>query len=202
MGHLQAFNVQEMINKFNIQGYIETGTGIGDSLSYALKFSFKKLYSIEYDTKLYNKAIKKFIDPRLKIINNFSKHALPEIFSEINENDPYLFFLDAHFPEADFGIASNRYQISLDKYGSDALPLETELNIIDIMRPLHQDVILIDDVWIYEEGPFEMGNWSERNKLNTGNMTFVSEILENTHNILKIYKQQGYLILTPKESKK
>ena len=46
MGHLQAFNVQEMINKFNIQGYIETGTGIGDSLSYALKFSFKKLYSI------------------------------------------------------------------------------------------------------------------------------------------------------------
>lgn len=198
MGHLQAFDTQSLINNYNLHGYIETGTGIGDSLSYALTLPFKKLYSIEYDPRLYKGALEKFIDPRLKIINNLSKHALPTILSEINKDDPYLFFLDAHFPEADFGTAPNRYQASFKKYGSDALPLETELNIIDIMRPLYQDIILIDDVWIYEEGPFETGNWKEREKMSIGTMDFVSEIFKDQYVISKIYKQQGYLILTPR----
>lgn len=197
MGHIQAFNLQEYIETYNIRGYIETGTGIGDSLSHALNFPFKKIFSIEYDTKLFNKASDLFKDPRLKIINDFSEKALPKILAEIDKHDTYLFFLDAHFPEADFGIDPDRYEKSLDKYGATALPLEDELRIIHKMRPLHKDVIIIDDVWIYEKGPFETGNWKERDKLNIGNMEFVKEIFKDSYDIAKIYKQQGYLILTP-----
>ena len=200
MGHVQAFDIQELINSFDIQGYIETGTGIGDSLSHALKFPFKKIYSIEYDTELFNKAISSFIDPRLEIINDLSKNALPKILSEIDNDDIFLFFLDAHFPGADFGKAPDRYQKSLKKYGEAALPLEDELKIIHEMRPLHKDILIIDDVWIYEKGPFEGGNWKERDKLSIGDMGFVAGIFKDLYNITKIYKQQGYLLLTPRRN--
>ena len=199
MGHVQAFDIQKIINNFNIQGYVETGTGIGDSLSHALKFPFKKLYSIEFDTELFNIAVDIFKDPRLKIINDLSEKALPKILAEINKHDTYLFFLDAHFPEADFGTDPDRYEKSLNKYKAAALPLEDELKIIYKMRPLHKDIILIDDIWIYEKGPFETGNWKERDKLNIGNMEFVKEIFKDSYEIDKIYKQQGYLILTPRK---
>ena len=202
MGHLQAFDVQKIIDHFNIHGYIETGTGIGDSLYHALLFPFKKLYTIEYDRKLYSDIVNKMtdshkLDPRLKIINDLSKKALPKILSEINKKDAYLFFLDAHFPGADFTEASDRYVVSMNKYGNDAIPLKDELEIIYNMRPLHQDVIIIDDVYIYEEGPFERGNWSERNKLNIGDMDFVYEIFKDHYSFQKNYKQQGYLVLSP-----
>jgi hypothetical protein len=200
MGHIQAFTIDKMIKDFNIQGYIETGTGIGDSLSHAIKFPFEKIFSIEFDKKLYNKAIDKFLDPRLLIINDLSINALPFIISKIDKDEKYIFFLDAHFPEADFGTAPDRYLQSINKYKENALPLEAELKIIAQTRPLHQDIIIIDDVWIYEKGPFESGNWSERDKLNIGDMKFVYNIFDKYYTINKIYKQQGYLILTPEKS--
>lgn len=198
MGHIQAFDIKKFIERFEITGYIETGTGIGDSLSHALKFPFKKLYSIEFDKKLYKECIKNFTDPRLTIINNLSKWALPIILKEIDENEKCLFFLDAHFPGADFGTEPDRYQTSLKSHGSNALPLEEELNIIKHFRPQYKDIIIIDDVWIYEKGPFETGNWKERDKLKIGSMKFVYDIFGVQYNIQKSFKQQGYMILTPR----
>lgn len=203
MGHLQAFDVQKLIDHFNIYGYIETGTGVGDSLYHALSFPFKKLYTIEYDYKLFSDIVSEMtnnqhgIDSRLKLINDMSKKALPKIIKEIDEKDTYLFFLDAHFPGADFTEAPDRYVVSRKKYGDDAIPLRDELEIIYKMRPLHKDVIIIDDVWIYEKGPFERGNWEEKDKLNIGDMGFVYEIFKDHYSFQKNYKQQGYLILTP-----
>jgi hypothetical protein len=198
MGHVQAFDLNSLIKNFNISGYIETGTGIGDSLSHALKFQeFKKIYSVEIDNNLFKNAVEKFQDPRLKIINDYSKNALPIILSELNENDNFLFFLDAHFPDADFGSAPDRYKVSSEKYGKDALPLEEELTIINSFRTNHKDLLIIDDVWIYEMGPFESGNWREKEKIKTGTMEFVEKIFGNYYDIHKFYKQQGYLLLTP-----
>lgn len=198
MGHVQAFDLTQLINTFSLKGYIETGTGIGDSLSHALKFdAFEELHTIEIDKDLYDKAIIKFQDPRLKIYNKYSREALPEILGLIKEDKNYLFFMDAHFPEADFGIAPDRYQTSLQKYGKDALPLEEELSIIRQKRLQAKDVLIIDDVWIYEKGPFETGNWIEQDKMSIGNMNFVSNLFKETHEISKFYKQQGYLLLLP-----
>lgn len=195
MGHVQAFDLKHLITVFDLKVYIETGTGIGDSLSHALNFpEFEELHSIEVDKNLYEKALINFQDPRLKIHNKYSKEALPEILGTAKN---CLFFLDAHFPDADFGTAPDRYQVSLQKYGKDALPLEEELSIIHQMRSQSKDVLIIDDVWIYEKGPFETGNWVEQDKLDIGDMNFVSNIFKDTHDISKFYKQQGYLLLLP-----
>jgi len=199
MGHLQAFNISQLVKDFDLKGYIETGTGIGDSLSYALKCpEFKQIFSIDYDKDLYDKAIINFQDPRLTLINNLSRLALPEILKNIPKEDNFLFFLDAHFPKADFGTDPDRYVKSVSDFGKDALPLEEELNVIKSYRAGCKDLLLIDDVWIYEEGPFEGGNWQERKKLSIGDMGFVKKIFEDTHKISVNYKQQGYLILSPK----
>lgn len=199
MGHVQAFNLKDLIVRYNLYGYIETGTGIGDSLSHALLFpEFTELYSVEIDKDLYNNAVRNFQDQRLKIINDISKKALKQILPFFDKNKNYLFFLDAHFPDADFGTAPDRYQASFKKYGKDALPLEEELSIIKEFRPLNKDVLIIDDVWIYESGPFQGGNWIERETMPLGNMDFVSKLFNDHYDITKDYKQQGYLLLTPK----
>ena len=200
MGHVQAFNIPQLIADFNLDIYIETGTGIGDSLSHALKHPFKHFYSIEMDKGLYDQAIKLFQHPNLKIINGLSSNILPEILPKIASDTRVLFFLDAHFPEADFGNAPDRYRKSVSKYGKDALPLEEELRIIKNIRIENKDVIIIDDVWVYEDGPFEGGNWSERPFVNSGDMSFVGKIFDDTHFIKKFYRQQGYLFLTPKDN--
>lgn len=200
MGHLQAFDVQGFIDLYALKGYVETGTGIGDSLGHALKFSaFEQLFSVDFDEDLYKKALIKFQDPRLKLINKLSREALPEILNEISPDKNYLFFLDAHFPKADFGTDPDRYVKSVQDYGKDAIPLQEELAIIKNVRACIKDVILIDDVWIYEDGPFEGGNWKERSKLSIGSRDFVTELFKNTHEISVTYKQQGYLILIPKK---
>ena len=72
MGHVQAFDLKQLITEFNLKAYIETGTGIGDSLSHALKFfEFEELHSIEIDKNLYEKALINFQNPRLKIYNKY-----------------------------------------------------------------------------------------------------------------------------------
>lgn len=200
MGHLQAFNIQRFIEVFKLKGYIETGTGIGDSLSHALKFKeFDQVFSIDFDEELYKKAMINFQDSRLKLYNNLSRIALPEILSLIPADKNFLFFLDAHFPKADFGTDPDRYVKSITEYGKDAIPLQEELTFIKNART-GKDVILIDDVWIYEDGPFEGGNWKERPKLSIGSRDFVTELFKDTHEISVAYKQQGYLILIPKKS--
>jgi hypothetical protein len=200
MGHLQAFDVHTLVQDFDLKGYIETGTGIGDSLGHALKFKeFEQIFSVDFDTELYQRALINFQDSRLKLINNLSRTALPEILQLIPKEKNFLFFLDAHFPKADFGSDPDRYIKSFHDYGKDAIPLEEELKIIKSFRPLH-DVIIIDDVWIYEDGPFEGGNWKERSRMTIGDQKFVYNLFNESHNIELSYKQQGYLVLIPKKN--
>ena len=173
MGYLQAFDVQDMIDKFNIKTYVETGTGEGMCISHALLFSFSKLYSIEIDPELHKSNIIKFNDPRLNLINGISREYLPTILNKIGSASNILFFLDAHFPGADFSTGNDRYKDSLNQYGNDAIPLENELNIIAKTRPNNRDVILIDDLRIYTDGGFETGNWSDRKSLGIDGIDFV-----------------------------
>ena len=120
-------------------------------LGHALKFDFQQLYSIDFDEELYQRALINFSDSRLKLINSLSRVALPEVLKNIPVEENFLFFLDAHFPKADFGTGPDRYVKSCADYGKDAIPLEEELKIINEYRKKSKDVLLIDDVWIYED---------------------------------------------------
>ncbi len=48
------------------------------------------------------------------------------------------------------------------------------------------------------DGPFEGGNWGPRKELNAGTIDFAYELFQDTHDISIDYRDQGYLVLLPK----
>jgi len=59
-------------------------------------------------------------------------------------------------------------------------------------------VFILDDLRIYEDGPYEYGNWDLRKFIPNLNLDFLNDIVSKTHTISKDMRHQGFLILTPK----
>lgn len=137
--------------------FVETGTGSGTSLMHALKSKrFKQLFSVEIHKESAERAVRLFENhPEVKIFNSDSESALIEVFKQVHPADRLFFFLDAHFP--------GEFSEQFDGYAGSAadrvtLPLEHELALINKHRQNSSDVIVVDDLRLYEEGPFERGN--------------------------------------------
>jgi len=207
MGQLTAFNLNEFINEFDVKTYFETGTGVGISLDYANKFNFDKIYSIDIDSELIENSKKKFGSiNKINLINDLSKNALNKILPTLNNEEPILFFLDAHFPGADFHKIS--YEESIRTYKEDAFPLEQELNIIKSIRNNSKDVIIIDDFILYEksgnyetikEGVIWKYDWLQEELNLKTESVFIYNLFKETHDFKKDERHQGYLIITPKK---
>ena len=56
MGTLLKHNVEFLKSKYSLVNYVETGTGTGECLEYALRFSFKGCYSVEIYDEIFQKA--------------------------------------------------------------------------------------------------------------------------------------------------
>ncbi len=198
MGQLKDFDLQKYIKDFSTNLFVETGSGTGTGIEYAMKFPFHSIDSCEIDLEQADKLTKRYShDKRVTIWPKESSRFLTEFLSKTSPAFPILFFLDAHFPGADLGKAKFDAEPNLDI----RLPLEKELLIIDMFRPESKDVIIIDDVRIYEKGPFSGGNMIDYGVEHCANYTgldFVSKIFQDTHNITKSYKDSGYLVLEPK----
>ncbi len=193
MGSISRFNLTEIITTYNIHSFIETGTGLGESLIYALSYDFKKFYSIEINEELYNKVKNEINNEKCLILNNSSEEGLEFILTNFNVKN-VLFWLDAHFPGADFGLSS--YHETKDE--KLRIPLESELRKICNIRDISKDFFIIDDLRIYEDGPFHGGNWENRKILGGDNINFIYELFEKTHIIEKDFRDQGYIIVKPK----
>lgn len=201
MGTLDKHDIGQYIDSYHCNLLIETGTGKGEGISYGLTFPFKKIYSIEIIEKLYNETSKKLIDPRITLLNCESPEGLKSLFkNEVKDTDIVLFFLDAHFPGADFQIDGHHYDEDLPK--KLKFPLDLELGMIKKYRK-NKDVIIIDDLNHHEDGPFETGNLIARykyfrTKYNLDGTDYIAKMFEETHDVTKDYRDQGYLIVTPK----
>ena len=101
--------------------------------------------------------------------------------------------MDAHYPGADFGLASYGDEKDMDK----RLPLQKELETILAVRDVNEDVFVIDDLRIYEDGDFEAGNWDERKKYGGDGIEFIEEMFDDTHYVVRSYNKQGFIILFP-----
>lgn len=199
MGQInQAINVQKVIDFFGIENFIETGTGVGESLSYVLSIKNEslKVYTIELMDELYENLNIKFKDiSNLELIKGYSHVEIANILNKISSN-PTLFWHDAHFPGADFKINGATYTSEPDPI--KRIPLYNELSAIkNSGRDTSKDVIVIDDLRIYEDGEYEDGNWTLRSEVGGDNIDFVYEMFDDTHLIIKSYLNQGYLILFP-----
>lgn len=194
MGSISAFNIQDIKNKFNLNVFIETGTGMGLSLEYAMNYNFKAYHSIEINKDLYSENLKKFDNfDDVNLINDTSESGLEQLVNMIHDDDKILYWLDAHFPGADYGLASH----SSEHRNEIRIPLESELNIIKSRKSFINDVILIDDLRIYEDGNFSSGNWRSRRELGGDGIQFIYDLFSDTHTIGRDYRDQGYVTLKP-----
>ena len=202
MGSIRTFDIAQIKDKANIKTFIETGTLWGNGVDYALESGFDKIISIEINSQLADKAKEKYKnESRVTIIEGSSPLVLREILPGINE--PALFWLDAHFPGADANL--DAYKAELD--ASDNVPLEIELSIIK-NRP-YKDVIICDDLWLYEEVPLsKWSNFNDHCKSYGHNITReqlvkdgMPEIFEQmfikTHKMTRDFNDQGFLIFKP-----
>jgi hypothetical protein len=194
MGSINNFNLQDYINKYNSDCFIETGTYKGYGLSYAKSFPFDKIFSIEIIKKFYDLNILNFKnDKNITLINNNSIDGLTEILTKNNIGNT-IFWLDAHLPS----FYSDEYSTDYVSDKNTLIPLEEELIVIKKYKDITNDVFIIDDLRIYEKGNFKNGEWLD--VINSGfeGINFIYNILSETHNITKLYNDEGYIICTPK----
>ena len=206
MGQITTFNLEDFIDKFHTKIYFETGTGECVSLDYATKFNFEKFYSVDLDEDLYKSALNRFQDKQeVILIKNYSTKALEEFVPKLEKDQPTLFFLDAHFPGADFHKTT--YEESIRQYREEAFPLESELRIIKSLRDISRDVFIIDDFVLYDKdknyesikhGQVWQYEWLQQELNIKTESEFIFELFSFTHNFEKDFRHQGYLIMTPK----
>jgi hypothetical protein len=112
-----------------------------------------------------------------------------------------FFFLDAHFPGADFHKIT--YEESIREFKDEAFPLLNEIKIIKERRDISKDVFIIDDWKLYDDTlPYEFPGWQykylqEELGLVTNSSTIISEFTD-THDCEINVRHQGFLIATPK----
>lgn len=194
MGSINRFDLNKLIKKYNVQYFFETGTWKGDGLAYASKFPFKKLLSCEIMEEIYHKANNRFKNHNnIQIKLGASEEALASLNNEITGN--CLFWLDAHYPGAEEGL----HTYNEIKNETIRLPLHKELLLINELRSNYKDLILVDDLRIYEDGPYKKGNMPDNIiPPSIRNIDFAYDLFAATHEIIKLHNDHGYLIIIPK----
>lgn len=197
MGTLKTFNLGKFIDEYQVDTFIETGTYLGDSLDYASKFNFKTLYSIELLDEYYQKSLERFNhNEKIFLIKNNSVDGLISLLPKLSDCK-CLFWLDAHLPDFYDVNYGNNYTENEKIF----VPLEQELSSLKKFKNIENDVIIIDDLRIYERGNFESGNWDGYLKklISDKGINFIKDLLSETHHIEKDFRHEGYLICLPKK---
>lgn len=186
MGKLQAHDVDDFINRYKLDTFIETGTFRGESLLYALKYQFNRLISVELSNKHFVNAMNMFKhETRVQLIHGNSTDVIKRI--DYSEFDHILFWLDAHLPQ--------RTDDTIDVTDLDTIfPLKVELEHLLNIRG-SKDVFIIDDLRLYEKHDYSDGNCNIDDV--QGTLDF-DEIFSATHDVKRDFRHTGYLIATPK----
>lgn len=180
MGQLRNLNFEH----YNLDVYVETGTGVGITLSKAILY-FQKCFSVDIDADLVSRARTTF--PTATIEHSLSTSALEKwLQNDIPTDATVFFFLDAHFPGADY--KGQPYDI----FKTNAIPLKDELTLIKKYRPHSKDIIICDDARLYTLGNFEHGNveWLQI----PGGYKFILDLFPDDPVYLYGY-EEGYFVI-------
>jgi hypothetical protein len=114
--------------------FVETGTLFGD-MTYAQRNNFRRLYSIELDDYLFERATRRFrAFPHIRILQGDSGKKITEVLQELD--GPCLFWLDAH------------YSGGITAHGEEMTPVFAEIRHI-LTHPVKKHVIVIDDARLF-----------------------------------------------------
>ena len=172
-------DVNKLKNDFGCTVFVETGCYLGNSLSFVLELGFKAVYSCDIVKKNIDHCLNRFKNPTLQIHQLLSVDFLEKILPQLANEPSIMFWLDAHLPDRRLGQTFD-------------LPLEQELEIINRHRPNSRDVVLLDDLRIYEDGPYTGGAW-DRGEYKNLTPSFMEKY---GYNIQKFYHEEGYVVLT------
>jgi hypothetical protein len=209
MGTIGDFDLKNIRRNTGIGTFIETGTLYGHGILEAHRAGFYDIHSIEIEPTLAKKAKEKFADyPYVSIYEGNSFNVLEEILPTINRDA--FFWLDAHFPGADAHLIS--YEECKNIEYDTNLPLEREIDLISKRIGKYNDIIVSDDLWLYEDIKIKGVGFNEHCKMNNHNVTreeivkgkdlsFLYDKFKDTHDFQKVYKHQGYLVTKPKAFK-
>lgn len=194
MGSLLRFNLRHLRETFHLDRLVETGTGQGNSLAWAVRSGFPQLHSVEQVESLHQACQQRFAAfPQVHLAQGESREFLRQIR---DGSKATLYFLDAHFlGGADFGLTTY-VESARDP---ESFPLLQELDIL-LESDLSNTIIIMDDVRMYFDGAFQNGecpafarHWDEKPAL----LERVDRLKE-THATYLIRDDEGYLIVAPK----
>tara|TARA_R100001015_G_scaffold19003_2_gene14081 strand:- start:11764 stop:12372 length:609 start_codon:yes stop_codon:yes gene_type:complete len=200
MGLLRNFDLS---NFENAKCVMETGSEKGFGIEHALKYkNIKEVHSVEINEKFYDFCGQKFKhDDRVKLWLGSSENRLKEMLESISHLDSCLYWLDAHLP-SDPGSYFKHDRVDNDV----EFPLEIEMKIIKENRDTSKDYFIIDDLRIYIDGPFQHTgkSWPHHHLYpnffpHKDGISFIEDLFGDSHEIVKIYDHEGYLLLYPKE---
>lgn len=162
--------------------FVETGTYHGDTIRNALEHGFSKIYSIEIDDDLYNKACEQFKNRENVILyKGDSVDIIPEILKN-HPNDEITFWLDAH---ASGPLAGGKYPCPLIQELEDMSEKTLTINSINGAKAEQKNkpyVIFIDDRRLL--GTAEWGMVQEQDVLRK---------LMEVNNEYKFYLEDGHV---------
>jgi hypothetical protein len=195
MGELFFFPLGDLLRQFSAESFFETGTGFGLGVQTARIFPFKRIWSVDIMVDEIRRLAPAFSsDPRVHLLAGRSTDALVHVLPKAEGN--MIFWLDAHFPGAHHWKQGYNAERDIDT----RLPLERELALIKQYRPGKPDVILIDDLRIYEKDNFQWGNMSDvgQGGLEKLDSSFLYSMFAETHVARRFLNHSGYLALVPK----
>ena len=202
MGDLANIPLSSYIEKYHLHSFIETGLGMGQSLSVAQKLPFKNYYSCEIDEQTYETISPLFIQENCYLSCEASKDFLYKTLTLLPDIG-CLFFLDAHFPGELFFKSGKDFNIEQDQ--SKKYPLNQELEILTKHRNIQHDVIIIDDARLYLN---QIPNVRDVQQIIKPDQEYLAithryiKFIARTHHCSVLTKDQGYLVFEPKENKK
>lgn len=193
MGSLYRFDLAPIVTKYGLKTFVETGTARGNSLAWAAgNPDFEHLLSCEIEPLLAAGAIARFNEDQRVCISRMESSLFISLFAT-SGLPPALIFLDAHYPGAGYGLGD---YAGTGRHEGTILPLGFELISLKARPP--KDVIIIDDLRIYELGDYEDGNLPEGvpgAPIKDG-ARWICDMFPN-HRHLKLTQDQGYLLLLP-----
>jgi hypothetical protein len=187
MGCIHEWPIAELKKEHNLEVAVESGTEKGSGTIHLASHNFKKVYTIELLEHVFNSNDFSHT-PSIHALLGSSIDVLPNILKE-NHDVPTLFWLDGHLPSF--------YGHPRDE--KTERPLKKELELIVKNKNASKDVIIIDDLRIYEDGSYANGNcarWAMPPEEEHG-ITFMYESFKETHLIVKDNRAEGYLIMEP-----
>lgn len=189
MGALKDIDIKSIQKKFSLKTFIESGTGNGDGLATACNVDFEHIYSIEIIKSQADIMSERYAhDSRVTIFHGHTTDVLNRILPNIDGD--IFFWLDAHFPGADLGLAG--YE---DEKNEDIrLPLELELRTIKTLRKGKRDLITFDDLRLYKNQGVGAIYSTIMPKRPFPSNTFYEEILSDTHTFAECLDDYGILI--------